>query len=110
MFSTHNSGGDWPKIEAAFKAILDGRVGVRHLSPLARTIVDLLSADRGITGRMMKRYFQALLASQLDPGLAAHFRCRVRTLFEDLEARTIELTAQPEAKPAGAAKDNAGYA
>jgi hypothetical protein len=59
--------------------------GSRELSPLARNIVDLMSADRGIAGRILKPYFRDLFAAVLSPGLAARLTAHVTCLFLEYE-------------------------
>ena len=51
---THISDANWERVEQALRAILDPLAASRDLSPLARNIVDLMCADRGVTGRILK--------------------------------------------------------
>ena len=67
---THISGANWGRVEQALRAILDPFTASRDLTPLARNIVDLMCADRGVTGRILKPYFRDLLARILSPHLA----------------------------------------
>ncbi|MCB1494310.1 MAG: hypothetical protein KDJ86_00870 [Bauldia sp.] len=76
---THISGARWDRVEEAIGAILDPRAGKRRMTPLAENIVDLLCAERGVTGRIVKPYFETLLGRLL-PGevaarLCAHVAC-----------------------------------
>lgn len=85
---THISGANWPRVEQALCAILDPLTAGGDLCPLARNIVDLMCADRGVTGRVMKPYFRGLLARILSPHLAALLIDRVTLLFLEAELRS----------------------
>jgi len=82
---THISGANWERVEQALRAILDPLTAGSELSPLARNIVDLMCADRGVTGRILKRYFRDLLAQILSPHLAALLTDHVTLLFLEFE-------------------------
>ncbi len=82
---THISGASWERVEKALRVILDPLAGSRDLSPLARNIVDLMCADRGVTGRILKPYFRDLLAAVLSPRLAARLTAHVTCLFLESE-------------------------
>ena len=82
---THISGANWERVEQALRAILDPLAASRDLSPLARNIVDLMCADRGVTGRILKPYFRDLLAKILSPHLAALLTDHVSFLFLEFE-------------------------
>jgi hypothetical protein len=82
---THISGANWPRVEQALCAILDPLTASGDLCPLARNIVDLMCADRGVTGRIMKPYFRDLLARILSPHLAALLTDHVSLLFLEFE-------------------------
>ena len=82
---THISGADWGRVEQALRAILDPFTASRDLTPLARNIVDLMCADRGVTGRILKPYFRDLLARVLSPHLAALLTDHVTLLFLEFE-------------------------
>lgn len=85
---THISGANWPRVEQALCVILDPLTASGDLSPLARNIVDLMCADRGITGRVMKPYFRGLLARTLSPHLVALLTDHVTLLFLEFEFRS----------------------
>lgn len=87
---THISGVRWDRVEKALRAILDPRTGWQELDPLAENIVDLLCTDGGVTGRIMKPYFESLLAALLPPGVAARIRTQVVCLFDELEIQRRE--------------------
>lgn len=82
---THISRGNWREVEQALRSIFDSTVESRDLSPLARNLVELMCADRGVTGRIMKPYFRNLLASELQPAQARRLSARVTTRFLELE-------------------------
>src|ERR1019366_7580148 len=82
---THISGANWERVEQALRAILDPLAASRELSPLARNIVDLMCADRGVTGRILKPYFRDFLGRILSPCLAALLTNHVSFLFLEFE-------------------------
>ncbi len=82
---THISGANWQRVEQAQRAILDPLTASRDLTPLARNILDLMCADRGVTGRILKPYFRGLLARILSPHLAGLLTDHVSFLFLELE-------------------------
>src|ERR1019366_7237668 len=82
---THISGASWERVEQALRAILDPSAASRDLPPLARNIVDLMCADRGVTGRIMKPYFRDFLGKILSPCLAALLTDHVSFLFLEFE-------------------------
>ncbi len=82
---THISGGNWSRVEEAFREILDRKSVSRDLSPLAQNIVELLRADRGITGRIMRPYFHDLLDTILEPNIAAALSSHITGLFQEIE-------------------------
>jgi hypothetical protein len=82
---THISGANWGRVEQALRTILDPFTAGRDLTPLARNIVDLMCADRGVTGRILKPYFRDVLARILSPHLAALLTDHVSLLFLEFE-------------------------
>ena len=102
---THISGARWERVEQVLRVILDPLAGSRDLSPLARNIVDLMCADRGVTGRILKPCFRDLLATVLSPRLAARLTAHVTCLFLEFEAAERQaadkcafITNQPSAR------------
>jgi hypothetical protein len=94
---THISGGNWTKVEKAMAAILDVTRTDAELSKLATNIVDLICAERGTTGRILKPFFARLLTAYL-PAAAAR---EVWSHVTALSSRTIPLQAAPmPAEPA----------
>lgn len=87
---THISGGDWGRVEESLRAIFDPMAARAGLSPLARNILDLLDAERGVTGRILKPYFRAFVYELLQPELAARIISRLAALYLDLDRTTRE--------------------
>ncbi|HET7412470.1 MAG TPA: hypothetical protein VFJ18_07380 [Pararhizobium sp.] len=101
---THVSGGNWKRVEEALRAILDPHVDGRSLTPLARNIVELMCADRGVTGRILKPYYQGLLIGVLGETVARRVIDNVMCLFIDFETRARGTAPNPSAdasKPEG---------
>lgn len=82
---THISGGNWKRVEQALSTILDPLSERHDLSPLALNLVDLMCAERGVTGRILRPYFQDLIAVVLRPSVAARLVAHVTSLFLDVE-------------------------
>jgi hypothetical protein len=87
---THISRDRWDKIGEALHAILDPHAHHGSLSPLAENIVDLLCAESGVTGRILKPYFRDLLDRILPSELAARQGTHVGCLFMELEKRRAQ--------------------
>lgn len=81
----HISRNNWREVERALRSVFDGSTQGRDLSKLARNIVELLCADRGATGRIMKPYFRDFLAASLTPTQARRLSAHLTTLFLELE-------------------------
>lgn len=60
---THIGGARWDRIEAALVSLLDPAAGADELLPLARNLLDLLYAERGVTGRILKPFFLACVGN-----------------------------------------------
>jgi hypothetical protein len=90
---THISGGSWDRIERALQVILDHHSGPNDLSPLALNIIDLMCADRGITGRIFKPYYQDLLVAVVGTAVAGRLIAHVTSLFMErgIAARQIAV-------------------
>lgn len=82
---THISGANWAKVEQSLNAILDLTTPSGSLSSLDQNIIDLMSADRGITGRIMKPYFHAVLRRVLEPDRAERLIRHIDAVFLELE-------------------------
>jgi hypothetical protein len=94
---THISGARWSRVEQALRVILDPCAGSHDLSPLARNIVDLMCADRGVTGRILKPFYRELLTTVLGDRVASRLIAHVTCLFLEYEVAarvvaTVNLT------------------
>jgi hypothetical protein len=102
---THISRANWNHVESALNAILDPVTTSEALSPLAHNILDLMCADRGVTGRILRPYFHAVLHRLVGPTGAERLIHHAEALFADIEkkaeqsARTnaprVALTGDP---------------
>lgn len=102
---THVSGGNWKRVEEALRAILDPSADSTNLTPLARNIVELMYADRGVTGRILKPYYQGLLISALGEDVARRVIANVMALFIEFETRGRDI-ARNRADARGNSKGN----
>jgi hypothetical protein len=91
---THISGANWNAVEKALHVILDPRAGSHDLSPLARNIVDLMCADRGVTGRILKPFYHERLVALLGDQVASRLIAHVTSLF--LESEVAVLTVKKD--------------
>jgi len=97
---THIARADWRAVEQAIRAILDPCSHARDLSPLGCNIVDLMCADRGVTGRILKPYYQELLGIVLGERIAARLIAHVGCLYLDCEAAArAAAKAKPKSAP-----------
>lgn len=78
---THICGADWSRLEAALRAVFDPETRPRALAPLALNLLDLMCAERGVTGRIMKPYLHDLIAARLPPAEATAMVARIDALF-----------------------------
>ncbi|MBN9007535.1 MAG: hypothetical protein J0H40_19230 [Rhizobiales bacterium] len=88
---THISGGSWSRIEEALQVIVDPDASGRDLSPLVRNIIDLICADRGVTGRIVKPYYRELLVRALGESVARRLITHVTCLFVESEAMPCQI-------------------
>jgi hypothetical protein len=72
---THIAGGRWDRIEDALATIFASSTDTAIITPLARNLIDLLWAERGTTGRIMKPFFLQVCRASLPPWLAE--RCEL---------------------------------
>ena len=84
---THISRANWPSLEQSLGRILDPATPSEGLSPLEQNILDLMCADRGVTGRILKPYFRAVLYNFLEPGRAEPIIGHIQSLFRELELK-----------------------
>lgn len=83
---THISRSNWPQVERALNVILDPAAS-EELSPLAQNIVDLMCAERGVTGRILKPYFHGVLERIVDPHGAERLIGHIEALFAEIERK-----------------------
>jgi hypothetical protein len=89
---THISHANWPSLERSLGRILDPATTSGALSSLEQNILDLMCADRGITGRILKPYFRAVLYNLLERGRADRIIGHIQALFRELELNAGERT------------------
>jgi hypothetical protein len=97
---THISAGNWKRVEEALFAILDPYANSASLTPLAHNIVELMCAEGGVTGRILKPYYQRLLVDALGEKVARCVINNVTALFAELEAKahdTVRIASQRQA-------------
>lgn len=82
---THISRAKWGEVEQTINSILDPATKSGDLSPLGQNIVDLMVGERGITGKILKPYFHAVLYRLLDPARSERLIRRIEALFSELE-------------------------
>jgi len=82
---THISRARWREVEQALSRIFDLSLSSDGLGPLEENIVELMVGDRGITGKILKPYFQAGLRRILEPGAAERLIRHVTALHLELE-------------------------
>ena len=71
--------------------IVDPDTSGCDLSPLARNIIDLICADRGVTGRIVKPYYRQLLVGALGETIARRLITHVTYLFIESEAVACQI-------------------
>ena len=81
---THLSGANWNNVEQAIRLIFDLGVSRRFVTALAANIIDLICADRGVTGRIVKPYFRKLLYATLPAPLAGLVLRHVAALYMEI--------------------------
>ncbi len=102
---THISGGDWSRVDQALRAILAPRGGGRSLSPLAQNLLELMCANRGITGRILGPYYREFLVAFLGERAARRLIARVTRRYTDVRAAAREsVPRQPAVEPQGRTK------
>jgi hypothetical protein len=73
------------QVERSLNRILDQATASDLLFPLEQNMVDLMCAERGITGKILKPYFHATLHRILAPRDAERLIRHVENLFLELE-------------------------
>ena len=102
------TGLDWAGLERSLGIILDLATTPDNLSSLEQNIVDLMCADRGITGRILKPYFHAVLHKLLDSHRAERLIRHVQALFRELERQRWQPAPAPS--PRGEPSKECGHA
>lgn len=94
---THISCSNWSRIDQALCVIVDPDANSRDLSPLAKNIIDLICADRGVTGRIVKPYYRQLLVVALGEEVASRLVDHATCLFLESEVAARGSVSQPAA-------------
>ncbi len=92
---THISRARWHEVEQALNRIFDLSMTSEGLSPLEENIVELMVGERGITGKILKPYFQAALRRMLDPSPAERLIRHITALYLELEWKVQHPTPAP---------------
>lgn len=87
---THISGARWDHIEHALRNILDPVAAPAGMSRLEANILDLLCAERGVTGRILKPYFCSVLERLLPPGPTVRLQANLQTLYEAAQSHEAD--------------------
>ena len=109
---THISGANWARVERSLNSIFDLATTSGRLSPLEQNIIDLMCADRGITGRIMKPYLQAVLRRVLEPDQAERLIRHINALFLELgwkaqqPGRATPAQNEPSSREPGHVRNN----
>jgi hypothetical protein len=82
---THISRANWIEVERSLNRILDMSTTSDGLSSLEENIIDLMVGERGVTGRILKPYFQAALHRLVEPSRAERLIRHVNALYLELE-------------------------
>lgn len=98
---THISRANWTRVERELNIILDPTATTGGLSPLARNIINLMCAEHGVTGKILKPYFHAALQRLLGPDEAERLIRHVETLFLELEWKADHPAPTISPKEAG---------
>ena len=83
------------KVEQALNRIFDLSMTSDGLSPLAENIVELMVGERGVTGKILKPYFQAALRRILEPSSAERLIRHITALYLELEWKVQHPTPAP---------------
>lgn len=108
---THIARANWVQVERSLDRILDPATASDGLSPLEQNMIDLMCAERGITGRILKPYFHAALHRILDPRDAERLIRHVDGLFFELEwkalhpAPPLTVPSEPTEEPGHARRE-----
>jgi hypothetical protein len=82
---THISRAKLVEVERSLNRIVDPSTTVDALSPLEENIIELMVGERGITGKILKPYLQAVLYRILEPDGAERLIRHINALYLELE-------------------------
>lgn len=82
---THIARANWVQVERSLNRILDPATASNRLSSLEQNMIDLMCAERGTTGKILKPYFHAALHRILEPRDAERLMRHVENLFLEFE-------------------------
>ena len=86
---THIWRAKWGEVEKSLNRILDLSTTSDGLSPLEENIIDLMVGERGITGTILKPYFEAALYRILRPSHAERLIRHINALYLELEWKVL---------------------
>lgn len=86
---THISRAKWSEVEQSLSRILDLSTTGDGLSPLEENIIDLMVGERGVTGTILKPYFQAAVRRLLEPSSAERLIRHINALYLELEWKVL---------------------
>ncbi|QFI71347.1 hypothetical protein [Bradyrhizobium betae] len=92
---THISRARWIDVEQSINSILDPATSRDDLSPLGQNIVELMVAERGISGKILKPYFQVVLQRLLGPLQSERLMRRIDAMYLDLERKIQHPVQSP---------------
>jgi hypothetical protein len=103
---THISRANWGEVAQSLNRILDPSATGDGLSALEENIIELMVGERGITGRILKPYFQSALHRLLEPSRAERLIRNINALHLELESKVqqaalVPIEASEEADDAG---------
>lgn len=98
---THIARANWVQVERSLNHMLDPATAGDSLSPLEQNIIDLMCAERGVTGKILKPYFHAALHRLVEPHCAERLIRHIDMLFLELEwkAQQPEPPSTAESEP-----------
>jgi hypothetical protein len=96
---THIARARWGEVEQALNRIFDLSMTGDGLSPLEENIVELMVGERGITGKILKPYFQAALRAMLEPSSAERLIRHITALHLELEWKAQHPPPAPLPSP-----------
>lgn len=91
---THVSGGRWERITDALRRLFDPETEAASLNRLERNVLDLICAERGPTGRILKRQLVEVVRRSAEPSLLLPHLCRL-FLASEARERRCRASGQP---------------